>query len=733
MPSPHHASGLTDNHRAAVWLWAWAAAGLVFAARLAEVHVHAGDVPTNDQWKIEAVDILLPWFEGSLRPGHFLAPHFEHVPVWTRLAAWLQVVVTGKWDPLAQMTCNAALHSIVVALMVHWSVASLRMLPATGVTVLLIALGALPHAWENSTWGFQSQFPFALLFLFLHVRGSFAALPLSRRWWWAQAAGVAGLFTLASMWLAPLAVALVWLWTDFSRKRAVIIPLATALAGLAMIAAIRLGVQPGVFAHNAVSPLQFLHAALDQLGWPTGWSGGAVLINLPLVLFALQLRRRAEAGAFDRIVLALGIWALGQALALAYARGTGYSGYVSRYGDLLAIGVIANALALVRLRALAHRWPALPIAAGLAWGAAVGAGLFMLSTTGHTRYFHEHAAGWASTRRTAVQAFLERGDRSLLDAPATRAILFQATDDVVRVLQNPDLVARLPASVNPAAPAGAFETGVRALQSHWRSLAAIAGGLLLVGIMLRGRGSQGASTPLVVPLRADRFQIVFFGALGMGAGGLLLLWPNPFVFSEVARFERLLKVPGANLDVGFDFVGEAPVGRERLWGAADIRPPEFRNWFAGTRPDPSIPAATVQSRPLPVTAARLILPVAGFPASPGNALWVRFEESNGQTVGGIPFAGENPRDIFYWELAVTPYHGKNFRVVLEDGRGDTEDWLAVGPPIQTDDPGLAERLTHWLGRERFGQLHRTLGWIALTGLVGAASLASMRRFSRTSG
>ncbi|HQY61325.1 MAG TPA: hypothetical protein PK141_08020, partial [Polyangiaceae bacterium] len=64
------------------------AAALVYCARLREIHQYTGDIAHNDQWKIEAADILAPWINGALSPWAFFAPHFEHVPLWSRLTSW---------------------------------------------------------------------------------------------------------------------------------------------------------------------------------------------------------------------------------------------------------------------------------------------------------------------------------------------------------------------------------------------------------------------------------------------------------------------------------------------------------------------------------------------------------------------------------------------------------------------------------------------------------------------
>ena len=66
-----------------------------------------------------------------------------------------------------------------------------------------------------------------------------------------------------------------------------------------------------------------------------------------------------------------------------------------------------------------------------------------------------------------------------------------------------------------------------------------------------------------------------------------------------------------------------------------------------------------------------------------------------------------------------PYRGKQARLVLYDGRADTEAWVAAAPPIPTDDPALAARLATALERERIAPAHDALGVVALaaTGLL----------------
>jgi len=54
-----------------------------------------------------------------------------------------------------------------------------------------------------------------------------------------------------------------------------------------------------------------------------------------------------------------------------------------------------------------------------------------------------------------------------------------------------------------------------------------------------------------------------------------------------------------------------------------------------------------------------------------------------------PNHGAGPGDIGFWSVDVRPYAGRAGRLVLEDGRDDTEGWLAAAPPQAADGTALA--------------------------------------------
>lgn len=713
------------------WLWVAApgVALIVWAARLAEIHFFGSDVAYNDQWYVEAAQIIAPWLNGTLQLRDFFAPHFEHVPAWTRLLAWLQVVVTGRWDPLVQTTVNACLHVGFIWLVARWAIKNLRPVPAVLVMVTLILGGALPHAWENIAWGFQSQFPLALVFLFLHVQGACTHQPGSKGWWWAQAAAAAGLFTLASMWLAPLAVVVSWLWTGPRRWREHRVPLLITALGAGLLVLIKLQqAGGGAFSQIVQSPFGFLHASLHLLGWPSVLPGAAAIIQLPWLVHALRLRNQPAATPVDRIIFALGLWNFTQALGLAAARTGDTNDFVSRYGDLLFVGVLVGALALPRLIPPTGRLRAVFLLLAVLWGGLAISGLVRNSTQGHAHYFHLHAGQNAEFRRTAVQNYLQSGNRELLESATARWVLCQEPDLVTGLLDQPRFSALLPHSVSPSSPPDPIGSFVRHLQARWTWL--LAGGIALLGLGLVLMARHGTTLQPLLPLAdgKDPWRLRFAGGVALLSIAFASTWADPLAFNSERRWQRLLGGDQAIKNLTFDFVYPAEFGPERLQGAAPIHPEMLRNQFYGTAPQGPGYTGTVISSPFPLTSPWLVVPYAGYPVGDGNGLRIRLLDAQGRdTPHEIGCHGPNIDGIGYWSVDVREYQGRQARLVLYDGRTETMGWVAAAPPIPTDDTSLAVKLEQGLRNEKHAGLHLSLMVIAAVALLCTAICWGQRR------
>jgi hypothetical protein len=676
------------------WLWAIGIVLVVFAARCREILLYAGDVPYLDQWWVEARQVLIPWLQGKLSWTDFFQSHHEHIPLWTRLMAWLEAALFGRWDPQFQCTINASFFGVVIAAGSDWLRRTVSLVPALTLTALAVALAALPHGWENSTWGFQSLVPFALLFGIWHVGGAFGSKTNSISWWLAQAAGLAVLFTFGSMWTAPAAVVLTALWTAAPGRLRWVPPALLAIIGVILFFVARAH-QPhsGAFVLSASSPQQFLAAFLIQLGWPSQLPGAAALLYAPAFILALRLRRNAAAENADRVVVALALWSAAQAAAFAYGRGS-YLGFVSRYGDLLAVGVIANAIATWRLLHQPRSRRFLLTVLGIAWLAVFIPGLKWVSTRAHTEFFHGHAPAWTETRRNAVRQYLTTKDPVSLSSEAVRSILYPDPAIVAAALDTPGLPDLLPVTVRTTQgrTRGDFASAIAYhLREHWPALVATGATLLLLGVALTVRSKRSSTPPSPIPT-SNPVTLPLLGTLTVITGGLIFLWPMPLEFHPDKRWGQMLVPPGMVKDLGFRITTPTTYKVDNLTGGVALWPENFRNTFFGTHIDGPAFTGRAESTPFPIKSRWLVIPITGFPNTPGNGLRLKIESSESQMLTEIACDLPNPTDIDFWSVDVRPYQGQQARVVFYDGHNDAEGWVGAGSPQPAQDGNLATRL-----------------------------------------
>ncbi len=165
---------------------------------------------------------------------------------------------------------------------------------------------------------------------------------------------------------------------------------------------------------------------------------------------------------------------------------------------------------------------------------------------------------------------------------------------------------------------------------------------------------------------------------------------------------------------------QTPFGPERLQGAAPISPEILRNQFYGTAPDGPALTGTMLSSPFVLTKPWLIVPYAGYPTGNGNGLRIRLIDARDQQLGDeIGCPGPNVDGVSFWVVDVRAHVGERARLVLYDGRTDTEAWVAASPPIPADNPDLALTLAHGLQAESHVSVRIAIAMIALVGLVCA--------------
>lgn len=564
---------------------------VVFGARLWLVQNYGNALPFWDQWDAEAANLIKPWLDGTLTAGSLFAPHNEHRIVLTRLLALGLFKVNGQWDALLEMTVNAALFSVVAVLLAFVAV---QLFPRfrSVILIFLALLFVLPYSWENILAGFQSQFYFLLLFSLIAIW----ALTLHS---WSSPAwsiGVISLFlaslSMASGFFAAVAalVLLTLRWAG-ERRRPSSSEYITALLCAVVAAAgwmTRTDV-PGHAVLKAKSIAEWCLAFARCAAWPwytAQWV--AMVMQLPLLVlttlyFGCVKSRQGQDRRTVELLLAIGVWWVGQSAAVAYARGAPAEQLSSRYMDIFSVGAAVNffaALVLFR-ESMTLRWKKLPVFLLAIWLVTFASGLIVLTVNnfradlpGRRDMMHreeENVRGYV--RSGNAQRYLDL--RPELDLPYPDKARLQA------FLDDPVIRGILPAKVRPrlhldvvtagsGVAAGPFvqsgadpKAGFPSYETVWGSYAA------------EGNGAQGQwrglleSAPLLPYLQVD-----ISGHLGEPDLGLEL-------HDESSGRTRAL-YPGRSAGQRWQTNIIRSPGKHRLFVVATDQNPA--KWFAFTEP-----------------------------------------------------------------------------------------------------------------------------------------------------
>jgi hypothetical protein len=509
------AQGIADPGRRRGWLVALGLALIVAASHLALIARFGSDQPFHDQWGAEGFMLYRPWLHGVLTPEYFFFPHSEHRPAATRLLAWAEFALNGQWDARVQLLANAAIIAAFVGALgaAGWRSVSGRWQP--GVAIFGAAWFALPCYWENTLWGFQSQFYFLLLFGFLHVVGTCGDPRLGWRWAIGQLAGLAALFSIAAgvasaLALLGLAVA-EWLRGRRDAWTAATAAVNAALVGLALAL---LPAAASISAAHAGSPATFAHSFALLLAWPVRSAWGVVLA-FPWLVFAVQAARRRFAEPGDRLLTAVGMWGWLMLAILAFGRGEVPGRIAIRYFDVIAVLVFVNAIAMIRMLETARRARGWWRLAGSGWLVLVAAGGVAVNRPADLE------AGWARFRGVfdqqgmAIREFLRTDDPAALTAnPVVRAYL-PHFDFTVQLLRDPLMRERLPPSLVPPLP-------LRRDAAHSEGFEQMSDGSVSSGAGV-SKSAQRFESVTVTEHRRPLLRFQVQGRLGAGGSELLVL------------------------------------------------------------------------------------------------------------------------------------------------------------------------------------------------------------------
>jgi len=415
-------------------------------------------LPILDEWNGQGADLLKPWMEGTLRFAHLFNPHNEHRIVLSRILTLGLFWLNGQWDSRFALVVNAVIFASL-AIVVAAALRNMFGVRSSGLIFSSVALwSALPYGYENTLWGFQSAFYLLLCFSFLALWGM-GLHPAGSRWWIVGVgATLLACLSLASGFLAPVAL-VVLRALKLARKRSSFRDFwITAAVSLGMIA-LSLYFRVTIPEHEVLkaASLSAWFAAFGRtLAWPfSGPPSAALAIYSPsiaLLIFYCWKRRTAldqQDSRTAEALLGVAFWVVLQAAAIAYGRGgDGSQGPGSRHMDLLAPGALVNLFAIVTLLRAKRESVWIQSGSSLAGAAWMIWVLYGVIWTSHDKFSQGLARhGRVQIDEEHVRAYVATGDRENLKESSSPLLPFPDPNYFAMLLDDSTIREILPAVV----------------------------------------------------------------------------------------------------------------------------------------------------------------------------------------------------------------------------------------------------------------------------------------------
>jgi hypothetical protein len=475
---------------------------VVFWAKLYLISSHASITPFWDQWDAQGMALYSPYLQGELTLEHVLYPQNEHHIVITKLLSLLLLELSGTWDTSLEMILNAGIHVAAMVVFLRYSTLALGRLAVSVFLPYGLIVLVLPLGWENTLWGFQSQFYLMVLMTLVAMGLCLGSSLFSRRWWVGLGVSAASVLTMASgvmVFPVLLGFTAIRLWRGGEDLRR---GLAASALYLALFSAAVVWIPdiPQNAVLRAGTPTAFVGALARILAWPM--AGGWLSVSLswlPGLVLAWQLLWRGfPAGDRAMPLLAVLAWVFLQNISLAYGRAS--SPLSSRYLDVVVLGVLANVLSAIVVweRMEGDRRRVVAAASVLALMCWVLAGVFRESQS-EVAYIRSFTV--RGIRQTEnVRGFMETGDSSYLFGKPFMEIPYPDPVRLQACLRQPSLRGLLPAALGSTARE----------RSHSRQLTFLGG--RLYGVMQRVKRMSLHASPLFL-----LFSVVGFSIFGLRA------------------------------------------------------------------------------------------------------------------------------------------------------------------------------------------------------------------------
>jgi hypothetical protein len=445
------------------WLWLLGLFLVAVGARLWLIHSFGTSLPFWDQWE-EARIVYVPFFEGRLSLSELFQAHNEHRMFFNRFYDLGLLLLNGQWDNQVETVANTLIYCAGIAVF-GWILA--RRLGRSSwpvIALVLMLVLVLPFGWENTVGGFHSQVYTSTLFSLFVIWLLGCHDPRTAPWGWGVLVGIGSLCTPTSGIISSAAIfglTTLKILREPASWRRHWPTLAVSLVLVALGLALRVEV-PHHRALMAHSIIQFLISLGKYLAWPWIVVPPFALFNmLPLSLLAwFYLRERQARLPAEEIVLGIGLWAVLQAAATAYARGA-QEFPQWRYMDSTCFVMITNALSIVlllrRFHAANPRTRALSLVIFSVWGIACAAGLSLLSLRALSLDLPERRFYFRCQLQN-MRAFMATGDIRVFDnKPKPYLPLYEgdplapqpkhAGEKLLKYMDNPWIRPLLPACV----------------------------------------------------------------------------------------------------------------------------------------------------------------------------------------------------------------------------------------------------------------------------------------------
>lgn len=482
----------------------WLGLGVVLfalGAKLALIQLYGTDQPYADQWTAEGLYMVRGPLYYHLDWLQYFSPHGEHRPALSRL--WLRGLVfanEGQWDCYAALVANLSLYALFLVAVWRWVARSVDGVGLGLVALMMAILFALPCAYENFLWGFQSCFLFMLLAGALHIAGTMQSNRLDARWCFAQLAGLAGLFSIAAGVMSAAALVTIalfklvrgrrnaWVWSTLL-VNAALLTLGLSLLNQTQVPADGLPTRLGA----AVVRTGFL------LSWPMGGAWWSLLLQAPLgwlIVLAVRGRQNDPLTQEDWRVAAPGLWILLAAFAIAFGRAFTPETIGVRYYDVLLAGLFVNFVAFVRIYSrLTHPWRRACLVAGLFWAISLAAGLWAHNRPRDLAPAFRYMRDLAVEQREVVRDFLVTSDPTRLEAFNAKSHRFPQMEYTQVFLRDPKVPGILPPSLTPDGHAGRLSRLAVRTAAAWPLVLGSGGLFLVMGVVRLTRRRAPAPLP----------------------------------------------------------------------------------------------------------------------------------------------------------------------------------------------------------------------------------------------